>query len=96
VTSIWHRIRGRREAPLTCIELVELVTAYLEDGLDDAERRRFDDHIGDCPACTNYLDQFRQTIAIAGRLEAEDLSEDARSELLAAFRGWARGPATGQ
>lgn len=75
---------------MTCVELVELVTAYLEGDLSDAERTRFDDHIGGCEGCSNYLDQMRETIAITGRIEGDDLSDEARSELLEAFRGWAR------
>jgi len=90
VTGIWQRIRGRNASELTCIELVELVTEYLEDGLSDGERLRFEDHVRDCEACTNYLDQIRETIAVVGRIEPDDLSDGAKAELLAAFRGWAR------
>ena len=91
MTSIWQRIRGRTEPELTCVQLVELVTDYLEGALDDAERARFEQHIGECDGCTNYLDQMRVTIAVVGRLDADDLSDEAKSELVAAFRGWARG-----
>ena len=90
MTGIWHRIRGKNAPDLTCVELVELVTDYLEDGLSEAERRRFEDHVRDCEACANYLDQIQETIAVVGRIEPDDLSEGAKAELLAAFRGWAR------
>jgi len=89
MTSIWQRIRGRPEPELTCIELVELVTDYLEGGLDADERTRFEEHIGACQGCANYLDQMRTTIAVMGRLEVDDLSAESKAELLAAFRGWA-------
>ena len=90
MTGIWQRIRGTKEPDLTCVELVELVTEYLEDGLSEAERRRFEDHVRDCEACANYLYQIKETIAVVGRIETDDLSDEARSELLAAFRGWKR------
>ena len=90
MTSIWQRIRGRTEPELTCVELVELVTEYLEGTLDDAERARFEQHIRGCDGCSNYLEQMRTTIAVVGRLEVDDLSDKTTSELLAAFRGWAR------
>ena len=90
MTGIWQRIRGRNAPDLTCVELVELVTGYLEGGLSEEERKRFDDHVRDCDACANYLDQIRETIAVVGRIEPEDLSDGAKAELLAAFRGWAR------
>jgi len=90
MTSIWQRIRGRSEPGLTCAQVVELVTDYLEGGLSDADRARFDAHLSACDGCTNYLDQIRVTIAVVGRVREEDLSAEAKAGLLTAFRGWAR------
>ena len=90
MTSIWQRIRGRSEPGLTCVQVVELVTDYLEGGLSEADRARFDAHLSACDGCTNYLDQIRVTIAVVGRVREEDLSDEAKAGLLAAFRGWAR------
>lgn len=75
---------------LTCEELVEIVTEYLEGGLTDAERERFEEHVVGCSGCANYLDQIRMTIEIAGRVTADDLMEETKAELLAAFREWKR------
>ena len=47
---------------LSCQELVELVTDYLEGALPEAERIRFDDHLGGCDGCSAYLSQMRATI----------------------------------
>ena len=88
MTSIWQRIRGRREPGLTCAEVVELVTDYLEGGLSDTDRARFDAHLSDCDGCTNYLDQMRVTIAVVGRVREDDLSAETRAGLLAAFQEW--------
>jgi anti-sigma factor RsiW len=73
---------------LSCQELVELVTDYLEGALSEEERLRFEDHIGRCGACTIYLEQMRQTITLLGHLAPESLAPDAERELLEAFRGW--------
>ncbi len=73
---------------LTCQELVELVTDYLEDALPAVERTRFDDHLARCPGCSNYLDQMRQTIRLTGMLTEETLEPEARDELLNLFRDW--------
>ena len=73
---------------LNCDELVELVTEYLEGGLSEADRGRFEGHIRLCSGCANYLDQIRVTIEIAGRVTPEDLSAETKSTLLMAFRGW--------
>ena len=76
---------------LSCQELVELVTDYLEDGLPAPERARFDAHIAGCEDCTAYLEQMRTTIVLTGRLRAEELSPESVESLLEAFRDWRRG-----
>lgn len=80
-----------RDLPeLPCRDLVELVSEYLEDRLSPVDRARFDAHLAECDACRAFLDQFRQTIRTLGRLPEESLSAEARTALLAAFRGWRR------
>ena len=73
---------------LSCAELVELVTDYLEGALDPRDRERFEEHIVFCDGCANHLDQMRTTINIVGRLEERDLGDEMAAELLVAFRGW--------
>lgn len=76
---------------LTCNELVELVTAYLEGTLSPADRARFEAHLAICTGCTRYLDQMRKTIALVGRLTDTTISPAARDALLSAFRTWKQG-----
>ena len=77
---------------LSCQELVELVTDYLEGALPDELHERFDAHIAHCFGCQRYLAQMRATIRATGTLTPESLSPDAESALLEAFRGWRRSP----
>ena len=77
---------------LSCRELVELVTDYLEGALSAEERLRFDEHIGICDGCRIYLEQMRQTIVVAGRLSEESLAPGGRA---GAARGLPRLAATG-
>jgi anti-sigma factor RsiW len=77
-------------AEMTCRELVELVTDYLEDALPPAERERFEAHLADCEGCSNYLLQVRTTVRLVGALREQDLQPDARAALLGAFRGFRR------
>jgi anti-sigma factor RsiW len=76
---------------LSCRELVELVTDYLEGALDVADRRRFEQLIAGCGGCTRYLEQLGQTIRLTGTLTPDDLSPQVESALLEAFRGWRDG-----
>jgi Putative zinc-finger len=76
---------------LTCEELAELVTDYLEGTLPRWARVRFRLHIAGCRDCTRYVEQMRTTIAVTGRIRAEDIAPEVRDELLAVFRGWKAG-----
>jgi anti-sigma factor RsiW len=73
---------------LTCKELVELVTDYLEGTLAPPEKERFDEHLGACPPCGVYLLQMRQTVRALGRLTEENILPQAKDELLRLFRHW--------
>jgi len=73
---------------LTCKELVEIVTDYIEDTLPPDERDRFETHLGTCDGCRTYLEQMRETIRLTGMLREEEISPLARDELLEVFRGW--------
>ncbi len=75
---------------LTCKELVEIVSDYLEGALPEAERERFDAHLEDCEGCRSYLDQMRTTIRVVGTLNENDLDPGARERLLELFREWNR------
>ena len=77
---------------MTCIELVELVTDYLEGSMPADERARFDEHISGCEGCTTYLKQFRITIRLTGMLTEEQIGADTRAALLDAFRDWRATP----
>ena len=80
-------------AELSCREVVELVTEYLEGALPPDVRRRFEQHLAGCDGCTAYLEQMRETIRVVGALSEESIDPAARAELVRAFRGWRAGAA---
>lgn len=73
---------------LTCKEVVELVTDYLEETLPPGARVRFEEHLQGCPYCRIYLDQMRHTIRTLGHLPAEAIPPEALNVLLTHFRRW--------
>jgi anti-sigma factor RsiW len=75
------------EHAMTCQELVELITSYLDDALPAGDRQRFERHLAVCPGCGIYLAQMRMTLRLLGRLSTETIPETTQQELLAAFRG---------
>jgi anti-sigma factor RsiW len=76
---------------MACIELVDVVTDYLEGTLGEDDRRRLEAHLEICPYCVEYIEQFRRTIEAMGGLTPESIPPERRSELLEAFRGWRQG-----
>jgi anti-sigma factor RsiW len=75
---------------LSCQELVELVTDYLEGALPEELHARFEEHIAHCTGCSTYVEQMRLTIAATGTLTREAISPESERALLTAFRDWNR------
>ena len=73
---------------MTCKELVELVTGYFEGSLRGRQRRRFEAHLAACDGCTRYVAQMQTTIRATGRLTEDQVTDEQRTVLLAAFRDW--------
>jgi anti-sigma factor RsiW len=76
---------------LSCQELVELVTNYLEGTLPSADNLELERHLETCDGCRRYVEQMRTTIALTGEARSLDLAPEAEETLLAAFRDWKSG-----
>jgi anti-sigma factor RsiW len=76
------------DAPLSCQDIVELVTEYLEDSLPSERRLGFEEHIAICPPCRNYFGQFRHTVQLGRRIREDELPQDVRTALVDVFRDW--------
>ena len=77
-------------AMMTCQEMVELVTSYMEGALPAEEQERFRMHIEMCRGCDHYLGQIEDTIRATGQLREETVPREALDRLLDAFREWKR------
>jgi len=86
---------GAENDEMTCQELVELVTDYLEGAIPAPERARLEAHLAECPHCEDYIAQVRQTIRAIGELPLEPVSGQRQQQLLDAFRGWRRAGSIG-
>lgn len=56
-----------------CIDVVDLITAYLDDALPDDLGTHIDVHLAGCAGCHTALEQWRTVIALAGRLSPADV-----------------------
>lgn len=75
---------------ITCRQMVELVSDYLEGKLDARTSVRFEEHLAVCPDCREYVEQVRATVRALGHLPEDALSPAAREDLLRAFAEWPR------
>ena len=75
---------------LTCKELVEVVTEYLEGRMPVDHRLRLEAHLAFCSGCQTYIAQMRETIRSIGALREEDVSAEARDALLDVLHAWKR------
>ena len=73
---------------LSCQEVVELVTDYLERSLPAEDVALFEQHLNFCEGCVFYVDQLRMTADALGELREEHLSAEAKGRLMGAFRNW--------
>jgi anti-sigma factor RsiW len=83
------------DGELTCQEMVELVTDYLDGAMAPALRARFEAHLAGCEGCAAYLDQLRTTIRLAGELPRLAVPDPALEALVDAFRDWRGRPLPG-
>ena len=71
---------------ISCQEVVEVITDYLEGKLSPEDVATFEAHLAICDGCQWYLDQMRITIAAVGRIEDDEVPGELRDTVLAAFR----------
>jgi anti-sigma factor RsiW len=73
---------------LSCKEITQLVTEYVEGALSLRDRLRFQLHIGMCRYCRAYLRQMKLTAKTLGYLPEAELPPDVEDELLRRFESW--------
>lgn len=73
---------------LSCQEVVELVTEYLDESLSAKDTSLFEQHLNFCEGCVWYVDQLRTTVETVGEIREEDISPEAKERLMGAFREW--------
>ena len=85
------RLWRRRRRAIACRDAVALMTAYLDGALSASDRARLEGHLADCPHCSEYLAQLRVTIDALGRVDVEELPDDAVDDLVEIYRRWQAG-----
>ena len=73
---------------LSCQQVVELVTDYLENALLPGMRKRLEEHVAECPGCENYIEQMQLTIDMLHQIALESVFPATKQELLQLFQDW--------
>lgn len=81
----------RRRRGIACRQAVDLMTDYVEGALSPDDRARFEAHLAECDYCVEYLAQIRATIAVAGRVDPDDLEPEVLDDLVSLYRRWQNG-----
>ena len=82
---------SRRRRAIVCRQAVELMAGYLDGDITGRDRVRLEGHLAACPHCHEYLAQLRATIDTLGRVELDDLPEEAVDDLVELYRRWRAG-----
>ena len=71
---------------ITCQELVEEASDYLEGALSSDDAELFEHHLNYCAGCERYVDEMRSTVGTAGRLREDEAPNQTIEFLLDAFK----------
>lgn len=75
---------------LSCREVTELLTDFVEGRMSWWDRLRFQLHLGMCRHCREYLRQMKITQRLLGSLPPQPPPPEVEAELLRRFRDWKR------
>jgi anti-sigma factor RsiW len=73
---------------MTCRQVVQLLTDYLEGALSATDRGRVEEHLAGCDGCTAFLAQLRTAGRVVAGLAEVEVPAPLRADLLRAFRQW--------
>ena len=71
---------------ISCVYLVEMVTDWMEGGLDDDTRALVEEHLVLCAPCGAYVRQIRQAMQAMCALDTDAPPPAVHQALLQAFR----------
>jgi len=81
---------GEFQHDYTCQEVVALASEYLEATMTAEQMTAFELHLNFCDGCSSFVHQVRTTVATAKELSVDEIPEEMKAKLLAAFKEWPR------
>lgn len=69
------------DARLSCQDLMQRASEYLDEALPPGEREAFDGHLATCPGCARHLQELRDTIQRLRSLPREPMPSEMKERL---------------
>lgn len=69
-----------------CLEMVDLLSDYIDGNLDAGMRSLIEQHGGQCPPCQSFIRTLKKTVEVVRKQPRSPLPERLRSALAAALR----------
>lgn len=66
---------------MTCREAIEALADYLEAALGPGVAEALERHLRDCRPCQAYLNTYRKTRELAGRVGAQEMPAEMKEHL---------------
>jgi anti-sigma factor RsiW len=77
---------------MTCAQLVEQLSDYLEDALRPDQMARVRVHLHNCGGCETHLGELRVTLRTLSSLPMENLPSEVEQNVLDIYRKWVARP----
>ena len=71
---------------ISCQELVELTSDYIENALSAEDAELLEQHLNYCAGCERYVDEMLRTIRAEGRLREDGAPEEPLAPIISTFR----------
>lgn len=69
---------------MTCRDVLQFLMEYLSGDLPAEQSVGFEAHLLSCPSCVNFLNSYRQTVALGQSLSEGEAGEEVPEELVRA------------
>jgi len=66
---------------MRCEDLVGLIIDYTEERMDPVLRKAFERHIGDCSSCLAFLETYKKTSELTGKISCDEIPPDVKERL---------------
>jgi anti-sigma factor RsiW len=78
--------RSYRSRSRSCKKITDLILNHLTGRLSPALKREFERHLRICPDCVSFLNTYKNTVALTGSLDAREIPQNVRKNVLAFLR----------